>query len=58
MVDFTATRQNRHLANRLDITLNGRGAFRRFKDVLFEWPDDGSSILTGQGLGFSLGQRA
>lgn len=40
MVDFTATRESRTLAARLERALEGRGAFRRFKDVLFDWPED------------------
>ena len=27
------------IADRLSIAINGRGAFRRFKDVLSRWPD-------------------
>jgi uncharacterized protein UPF0158 len=40
MVDFTATRTDQRLRERLDRALEGRGAFRRFKDVLFDWPND------------------
>lgn len=40
MVDFTATRTDQRLRERLDHALDGRGAFRRFKDVLFDRPDD------------------
>jgi hypothetical protein len=40
MVAFTATRTNRVLATRLERALEGRGSFRRFKDVLSSWPDD------------------
>lgn len=39
MADFAATR-TRRLREKLDVALDGRGAFRRFKDVLFDWPDD------------------
>ncbi|NDV10664.1 hypothetical protein GXW84_40795 [Rhodococcus sp. IEGM 248] len=28
------------IADRLDIAISGRGAFRRFKDVLSRWPDE------------------
>ncbi|TQC47041.1 hypothetical protein EEB14_22935 [Rhodococcus sp. WS4] len=28
------------VADRLDIAISGRGAFRRFKDVLSRWPDE------------------
>lgn len=40
MIDFTATRTDQRLRERLDLVLGGRGAFRRFKDVLTDWPDD------------------
>ncbi|MDT4970714.1 MAG: hypothetical protein QOG22_857 [Pseudonocardiales bacterium] len=40
MVDFTATRTDQRLRERLDRALDGRGAFRRFKDALFDWPGD------------------
>lgn len=38
-VDFASSRSGR-LREQLDVALHGRGAFRRFKDVLFDWPDD------------------
>ena len=38
MVHFAATVSDRGLADRLDIALNGRGAFRRFKDLLGREP--------------------
>lgn len=34
MVDFTATRASQTMSERLERALQGRGAFRRFKDVL------------------------
>jgi len=40
MVDFTATRTNPRLVEHLQIALDGRGAFRRFKNVLSDWPED------------------
>jgi hypothetical protein len=40
MLDFTATRTDQRLRDRLDQTLDGRGAFRRFKDALLDWPAD------------------
>ncbi len=40
MVDFAATRSDRRIRERLDRALEGRGSFRRFKDVLLDWPDD------------------
>lgn len=39
MVDWAATRTGR-LRDQLDVALDGRGAFRRFKNVLSDWPDD------------------
>ncbi|MGH7390869.1 MAG: UPF0158 family protein [Candidatus Rokuibacteriota bacterium] len=38
MVEFAASVQNAHLRELLDVALRGRGAFRRFKDVLAEYP--------------------
>lgn len=40
MVDFIATRESRALTARLERALEGRGAFRRFKDTLLDWPED------------------
>lgn len=40
MADFTAARTNPRLVEHLEIALDGRGAFRRFKNVLLDWPDD------------------
>ena len=40
MVDFVATVTDPVLADRLDVALDGRGAFRRFKDVLDRDPDE------------------
>jgi hypothetical protein len=37
---FTGTVTDPVLAGRLDVALNGRGAFRRFKDVLVAWDDE------------------
>jgi hypothetical protein len=39
MADFTAGVQHRRAAELLDRALNGRGAFRRFKNALFEFPE-------------------
>lgn len=39
MADFTASVQHRRAAGLLDRALNGRGAFRRFKNTLFEFPE-------------------
>ena len=38
MADFAGTVRNAHLRDLLDVALAGRGAFRRFKDVLLEYP--------------------
>lgn len=38
MVDFTETVTNRPLYNLLSVALDGKGAFRRFKDVLLSYP--------------------
>ncbi len=40
MVDFAATVQDPHLRELLDVALDGRGAFRRFRDVLAPYPDE------------------
>jgi hypothetical protein len=40
MVDFAATRTDAGLVDRLEIALDGRGAFGRFKHVLADWPTD------------------
>jgi len=40
MVEFAATVRDRHLCEMLEVALNGRGAFRRFKDVLARYPDE------------------
>jgi hypothetical protein len=40
MADFAASRTDSRLAAQLDIALDGRGAFGRFKRVLSDWPDD------------------
>lgn len=34
MEDFITTIADEHLAELLEVTVNGKGAFRRFKDVL------------------------
>ncbi|MHA1522474.1 MAG: UPF0158 family protein [Promethearchaeota archaeon] len=38
MVDFAATIDDTHLHELLVVALNGKGAFRRFKDVLISYP--------------------
>jgi len=40
MADFIATIENRHLAELLEVAVNGKGAFRRFKDVLLDYPEE------------------
>jgi hypothetical protein len=38
MVEFAETVADRRLREKLDVALDGRGAFRRFKDVLADYP--------------------
>ncbi len=40
MVDFAATVQDPHLRELLEVALDGRGAFRRFRDVLHRYPKE------------------
>ena len=40
MEDFIATMENEHLAELLEVAINGKGAFRRFKDVLLNYPEE------------------
>jgi len=40
MQDFISTVTDAHRVERLSIDLSGRGAFRRFKDVLARWPEE------------------
>jgi hypothetical protein len=40
MADFAATRNDERLRSQLERSLQGRGAFRRFKDVLLDWIED------------------
>jgi hypothetical protein len=39
MEDFIYTVEDEHLAELLMVAINGRGAFRRFKDVLLNYPE-------------------
>ncbi len=39
MEQFISTIEDPEVADRLSIAITGRGAFRRFKDVLSRWPD-------------------
>ena len=40
MVDFIAIVDNERLAELLEVAINGKGAFRRFKDVLINYPEE------------------
>ena len=40
MEDFIATMENKHLTELLEVAINGKGAFRRFKDVLLNYPKE------------------
>jgi hypothetical protein len=40
MEDFIATVHNAGRADRLGIAIDGRGAFRRFKDTISRWPEE------------------
>ncbi len=40
MQDFIATVEDEHLAQLLEVAINGKGAFRRFKDVLLNYPEE------------------
>lgn len=37
---FIATLDNKHLVELLEVAINGKGAFRRFKDVLLNYPEE------------------
>ena len=39
MAEFVAAVHHRRAADLLDRAISGRGAFRRFKDTLFEFPE-------------------
>ena len=40
MVDFIATVEDEHLIELLEVAINGKGAFRRFKDILARYPEE------------------
>jgi len=40
MVDFIAIVDNERLAELMEVAINGKGAFRRFKDVLLNYPEE------------------
>jgi len=39
MVEFIADVEDEHLRELLDVAVRGKGAFRRFKDVLYDYPE-------------------
>ena len=39
MVEFASSVTNKHLREKLKIALDGKGAFRRFKNVISDYPD-------------------
>ncbi len=40
MVEFASSVTNKHLREKLEIALDGKGAFRRFKNVISDYPDE------------------
>jgi len=40
MQDFITTVKDEHLVELLEVAINGKGAFRRFKDVLLNYPEE------------------
>ena len=40
MVDFISTVEDEHLIELLEVAIDGKGAFRRFKDVLARYPEE------------------
>ncbi|KAB2902163.1 MAG: hypothetical protein F9K27_17615 [Anaerolineae bacterium] len=40
MADFIATIEDDHRRELLEVAIRGKGAFRRFKDVLYSYPDE------------------
>jgi len=40
MEEFITTVENEHLVELLQVAINGKGAFRRFKDVLADYPTE------------------
>ena len=40
MVDFIATVDDEYVTELLEVAINGKGAFRRFKDVLLNYPEE------------------
>lgn len=46
MADFVNSLTNKELQDKLAIALNGKGVFRRFKDVLLDYPKERESWFT------------
>jgi hypothetical protein len=40
MQEFASQQENEQLSALLEVALNGKGAFRRFKDVLLNFPEE------------------
>jgi hypothetical protein len=40
MQAFITTVEDDHLSELLEVAINGKGAFRRFKDVLLNYPEE------------------
>jgi hypothetical protein len=40
MQDYVATVKDEHLGELLEVAINGKGAFRRFKDALLSYPEE------------------
>ena len=40
MEDFIATVEDEHLRELFEVAINGKGAFRRFKDVMARYPEE------------------
>ncbi|HEX73646.1 MAG TPA: hypothetical protein G4N93_00630 [Dehalococcoidia bacterium] len=43
MNDFTATVEDKHLAEVFKVAIDGKYAFRRFKDILAHYPEERES---------------
>ncbi|MFC1958686.1 UPF0158 family protein [Chloroflexota bacterium] len=40
MQDFIAAVEDKHIAELLEVAINGESAFRQFKDILLDYPDE------------------
>lgn len=40
MLEFAGTVKDKNLKEKLDIALDGKGAFRRFKNVIGDYPEE------------------